>query len=361
LNNDLSVSGLHTYTAGMITTSATPNYLRYESAASYTGDGDSRHVNGWVRKTGNTNFTFPVGNGTYERTIRINSLGSSSVFNAQYAGATTNNSNLTPPLVTVNPNEYWILNRVSGGAAIVDMNWDNTKVPIPAYSLTDMRVANYLSSSWTAVGGSASGNIATTGNIASSSISSFGSFTIGSISLLVPMHLVRFSVAKTNGSASLTWSTTNEENLSEFQPQRSSDGINFKGIGSVTPHNLPGVQHYSLIDPKPIDGLTYYRLRTVDIDGTSTVSKIVTLDGTSAGYLTVLNPAHNSIRIASNNINGQVEYSLSTDAGQTIQAGVFNIAGTFTDLPLKSSLKAGMYILQVQQKDTRYSRKVIVR
>ena len=33
LNNDLSVSGVHTFTAGVITTSATPNYLMYEAGS----------------------------------------------------------------------------------------------------------------------------------------------------------------------------------------------------------------------------------------------------------------------------------------------------------------------------------------
>ena len=47
LNNNLSVANSHAFTAGLITTSATPNYLIYEAGSSYSGDNDSRHVNGW--------------------------------------------------------------------------------------------------------------------------------------------------------------------------------------------------------------------------------------------------------------------------------------------------------------------------
>src|SRR6266487_5745603 len=72
LNNNLSVSGTHTFTSGLITTSATPNYLIYETGSSYSGNGDTKHVNGWVKKSGNTNFTFPVGDNTYERNIALN-------------------------------------------------------------------------------------------------------------------------------------------------------------------------------------------------------------------------------------------------------------------------------------------------
>ena len=84
LNNNLSVSGAHTFTSGIIATSATPNYLVYEAGSSYSGNGNARHVNGWVKKFGSTNFIFPVGNGTVERTVAINSLSANSEFNARY-------------------------------------------------------------------------------------------------------------------------------------------------------------------------------------------------------------------------------------------------------------------------------------
>lgn len=77
LNNNLSISGTHTFTDGIITTSSTPNYLIYEAGSSYNGDGDGQHVNGWVKKLGNTNFSFPVGNGTVIRKAAIESLSGS--------------------------------------------------------------------------------------------------------------------------------------------------------------------------------------------------------------------------------------------------------------------------------------------
>ena len=74
LNNNLSVSNAHTFSAGIITSSATPNYLIYESGSSYSGDGDAAHVHGWVKKIGSTNFIFPVGTGVVERKISLTGL-----------------------------------------------------------------------------------------------------------------------------------------------------------------------------------------------------------------------------------------------------------------------------------------------
>jgi hypothetical protein len=67
LNTNLSINGLHTFSNGLISTN--DQFLIYESDASYVGANDNRHVNGWVKKLGNADFTFPVGNGTHIRNI----------------------------------------------------------------------------------------------------------------------------------------------------------------------------------------------------------------------------------------------------------------------------------------------------
>ncbi|HUP10962.1 MAG TPA: hypothetical protein VM187_02075, partial [Niastella sp.] len=119
LNNNLSVANVHTFTNGLIATSATPNYLIYEAGAFYSGSSDARHVNGWVKKLGTTDFVFPVGNNSYERPVAVNNFSATSEYNCRYFAATPNTANLQSPILLINPNEYWELNRVSGGTAQV--------------------------------------------------------------------------------------------------------------------------------------------------------------------------------------------------------------------------------------------------
>jgi len=362
-NNDLSVSGVHTFTAGVITTSATPNYLMYEAGSSYTGDGDTKHVKGWVRKTGTTAFTFPVGNGTVERTIGTSSLSASSVFNALYAGVTTNTGNIAGPLVTVDHNEYWTVNQVSGGTAVINMNWDNSKIAMPAYPLANIRVANYIGGNWTQEGGSAAGNVTTTGTIASNSLASFGAFTFGSISFALPVNLVAFSAYNNNGNAVVDWTTTDEVNVSHYEIQRSDDGMQFYTIGSVAARNLTDLQQYEFTDTKDLNTVTYYRLLSVDIDGGTKLSKVVLINDNSQTdkYMTVANPARNSMLITTRNMPGVYEYRINNLAGQSIQQGqlIITIAGT-TTINLQSSIKNGLYVLQVQKSGFNFSQKVWV-
>lgn len=360
LNNDLSVNGVHTFTAGDLTSSATPNYLIYEAGSSYTGDGDARHVNGWVRKSGNTAFVFPLGNGTVERPIGISSLSAASVFNANYAGATTNPGNLAAPLKTVDPNEYWIVNRVSGGTANINMNWDNSKIAMPNYAIADIRVANYTGGNWTSVGTGAAGNTSTTGTISATGLSAFGSFVLGSVSFILPVNLVQFSAVKNNGTAMINWTTTEEINVGYYEVQRSDDGIVFYTIGTVAARNQADLQQYQFADNQPLKEQTYYRLRSVDIDGKTKMSKIVKISSLSRGaYLTAANPVHNAIHITAGNTSGLFEYSIHTAAGQKVRSGTVNITGTVAEIPLPASFK-GVYILQLQKTGFSYVQKILV-
>ncbi|MEO5684699.1 MAG: T9SS type A sorting domain-containing protein [Chitinophagaceae bacterium] len=365
LNNDLSVSGAHTFTAGIITTSATPNYLIYEAGSSFTGDGDTRHVNGWVRKTGNTAFTFPLGNGTVERRIAARNLAASSVFNARYMGATTNTTSVLSPLVNVDPNEYWMVNQVSGGTAIIDMNWDNSKIAMPNYSLADIRVANYTAGNWTQVGGTATGNTSTTGSISSNTLSSFGAFTFGSISFILPVTLVEFSAYRTNGNTLLSWTTTGEINVSHYEAERSEDGMLFYAAGAIAANNKTGLQQYSLTDSKPLTKeTTYYRLRSVDTDGKTKISKVVMVRDrlSSIKYFAVGNPVSKSIHITAGLItNGTYSYRIISGAGQTVQSGRLNLgSGAHYELPLLSSVTPGIYVLELRKDNYNYRQQLLV-
>jgi len=365
LNNDLSVSGTHTFTSGIIASSATPNYLIYEAGSSYTGDGDAQHVSGWVRKIGSTAFVFPVGNNSVERVIGLSNLSVSSTFNASYAGATTNTGNIQSPLLTVNPAEYWQVNQVSGGSAQVAMNWDNGKVAFPPYVVADIRVANYIAAKWTSIGGSASGNVATTGTITSSSVSAFGSFVLGSLSAALPVELLDFSARRISGYNLVAWTTTGEINVQQYEVQRSDDGRNFYLAGALPARNLPSVQRYEWTDNKPMSNIAYYRLRSVDIDGQYKLSGIVTVyerTSSAGNYFAVANPVHGLLNISAGNMHsGNYEYHIITTGGQTLQAGrLFITNGGNYQVSLSSIIVHGVYIVEFRKEGFNYRQRVLV-
>lgn len=362
LNANLSVSGTHTFTNGLIATSVTPNYLIYQAGSSYTGATDTRHVNGWVKKIGTTNFSFPVGNGTYLRPAAIESLSGSSEFNARYYnGPTPNNTNVIAPLLLVDVNEYWDITRVSGGTAAIALNWDNSKVAMPNYVLAEIRVAGHTGGFWSSQGGSASGNIATTGNITSASTGAFGLFTLGALNWTVPVRLLNFTGVRKSGYSQLDWTINRDANANQFDIERSDDGRTFRKIAVQLATS--GNNNYGYNDYLPLNGNAWYRLKMTDRNNNSSYSPVVMIseNGQSASLYVINNPVSQNIFIsATGNYMGKYEYVIYNAAGQLMQKGIVNAAGV-TSIPLSSTFTAGTYILDMKNSSHRLTERIVVR
>jgi hypothetical protein len=365
LNNNLSVADVHTFTNGMITTSATPNYLIYEAGASYTGDADSRHVNGWVKKLGNTSFIFPVGSNTYERTVAVSNLSASSELDCRYGAATPNSTNVQSPILLVDPNEYWELNKISGGTAQITLNWDNGKVAFPHYLLSDVRATYYSTSNWINEGGSASGDVTTTGSITSNAVSSFGYFAIGSVGYVLPMHFISVAAQRKTGATVVRWKTAQEENVDRYEVERLNTSGSFSMIGSVKSENNLTETEYEYIDGLPLIGTAMYRIRAVDLDGQQIYSRIVSVsENNNAGSFLVLNnPAHEAIYLScSPAYKGVYKYELFSTSGQLMQSGPLNINGIdIISIPLTMKTVPGIYLLNIRNEERRFAKKIMVK
>jgi hypothetical protein len=355
LNNNLSVTNLHTYTNGMITTSATPNYLVYEAGASYTGDNDSRHVNGWVKKFGSTDFIFPVGNSVYERTIALTNLTASSEFNvSHYDNPTPNRVNLFSPIVLVDTFEYWKINKISGANAKVVMNWDNAKIPVPHVTITGIRTGYYNGSFWTNIGGTATGSVTATGTVTSNSVSAFNNnFTIASTAFVLPLDIISFTGLHTGNYNRLNWTIANELNTLHYELQRSTDAVNFVTINMQAAKNNNGIELYTYDDVAALQSKLYYRLKCVDNNAQVKYSGIVIITTTADGrkdFYVIRNPVSDRIDIyAGDQLKGNYKYSIANNAGQVVQTGMLDIKGqgVYT-INLQSFLASGVYMLSVR-------------
>lgn len=364
LNNDLSISGTHTYSNGLIHTSATPNYLIYESGSAHSGSTDSRHVTGWVKKIGNSDFNFPVGDNTYLRSVALSGITSVSEFNCHYYTPTQNIYNLFSPLVKVKGNEYWQIDKVSGGSANVTLNWDHAKVPVDNILLADIRVGHYTGGNWTDAGGSASGDVTTTGTVTSNAVSTFSPFTLAYVSFPIPIKLLSFTGWRKTGVTYLHWVTENEQDVSHFAVQRSFDGVSFTTIGNVTARNRGIKEIYSFDDLTGFTGVAYYRLSSIDNDGSYSYSKVIIVSETAltGSAFVVLNPIRSSITIFNRNAPaGMYAYSLFSSSGQMILKGDISLgsnAAGIIRLPVK--IPYGIYTLQLVNEKVKFYQQVLV-
>jgi hypothetical protein len=126
----------------------------------------------------------------------------------------------------------------------------------------------------------------------------------------LPVKLTSFAAtAAPNRSVQLAWNTASEINNDYFEVQHSIDGNTFTALGQVAGHHTTmQASAYSFVDATPSAAAThYYRLRQVDLDGTSTFSAVQTValaPGSSAAQLVVApNPT------TANDLHVQVQYA----------------------------------------------------
>lgn len=113
-----------------------------------------------------------------------------------------------------------------------------------------------------------SGAISTQYNIPANSISGVAE------PLMLPVELSSFYAKKIGLETAINWTTASETNNEFFEIQRSSDGVNFKKIGRIKGHgNSVQNRSYSFMDKHPEKGINYYRIKQVDYDGASSLSK----------------------------------------------------------------------------------------
>lgn len=79
----------------------------------------------------------------------------------------------------------------------------------------------------------------------------------------------------------LEWATAVEINNDYFIVERTADGINYETVAVVQGAGSSSQQHhYTALDPSPLVGLSFYRLKQTDVNGTYTYSNLqsVTLE-----------------------------------------------------------------------------------
>lgn len=129
-----------------------------------------------------------------------------------------------------------------------------------------------------------------------------GAFSItitGPSSVPLPLNLLAFNVRKQSEStASVVWKTANEKDVDRFEIQRSLDGIHYENIAEVKAknNNTAAQADYELPNVELNNGKNIFRLKMLDINGTSTYSNVSVITNAQEDYTTLYpNPAGQTI------------------------------------------------------------------
>jgi hypothetical protein len=116
----------------------------------------------------------------------------------------------------------------------------------------------------------------------------------------LPIELLSFKATPRNKVVQLDWKTASEKNARHFDVERGLDGKNFSSIGTIKASGTSNtLLTYNFDDESPLNGLTYYRLRQVDFDGTTAFSSVVSVNRNKETKVVLApNPAQNTVAVS---------------------------------------------------------------
>ena len=166
----------------------------------------------------------------------------------------------------------------------------------------------------------------------------------------LPLTLLSFDAKLQNDRTLLDWTTTHESNVSHFEIERAATDQQFTPIGRIVAagNNSSALQAYAFIDDKPLPGLSFYRLKMLDLDARFSYSRIIPVRaGTMQGTLLYPNPARTALMVEwkSDRIEKAI-YRLQAADGRTVLSGIFNIQKGINLFTINlAGLSSGTYLL----------------
>jgi hypothetical protein len=368
MNAAATVNGNLNLVRGWLITSAV-NLLSIADDATASGASNVSFVNGPVLKTGNDAFIFPVGKNTYYAAIGISAPTSTSAgFRAEFFQTDPDPSFSVllrdASLAGISRCEYWLLDRLSSADAIsVTLSWDTTECG-PGYvnSPSDLRVARWDGSLWRD-----HGNGGTTGSVqagtvqTAGAVTSFSPFTLASFTSAnpLPVDLLYFTASIDQKQVNVSWATTTEINSDYFIVERSVNGSDFEFLSRIdAAGNSLQTIRYQLIDENPFQGISYYRLRQIDFNGSQRTYQPVAVH--------FLSPQEISAEIRNNQLlidfgqqaeNFEAEIRLVNAAGQTC----LYTKGSPAELTrINLNINAGVYFVQITSNTVNLRKAIVV-
>ncbi len=98
------------------------------------------------------------------------------------------------------------------------------------------------------------------------------------ITSLPDTRFLLFSARLVDRQTQILWKTTKDINTDYYEVQRSPDSLTFTKLFNVENNGTgAAINDYQALDPSPLNGFDYYRLKNVEKDGNYTYSYIVSV------------------------------------------------------------------------------------
>ena len=177
---------------------------------------------------------------------------------------------------------------------------------------------------------------------------------------LLPVTLNSFTGELKNRSALLSWNTSGEQNLKNFNLEKSIDATNFSIIATINPKDNTPLNDYAFTD-YDLSENNYYRLRINETNGTVKLSKVVLLhDGGPRQKLWLVNnPINGSIQLGCTKAGSLAKLQLVNSVGAVVAERTITTPAGQINWNLQNNLASGTYIVRAFAWGETFTYKVI--
>lgn len=176
--------------------------------------------------------------------------------------------------------------------------------------------------------------------------------------VILPIELLEFKAELKSNVVELTWITATEINNDFFTIERSTDGIFFESLMTKKGSgNSSNIINYLSVDENPLDGISYYRLKQTDFNGSLSYSQIESVSSnTKEDFKIYPNPNESGLLKISTSNSSTFEVKLIDAIGRIIYQEQSNNPLTELDL---TQFEKGVYILYFTTENSNFTKKLI--
>ncbi len=173
---------------------------------------------------------------------------------------------------------------------------------------------------------------------------------------LLPLNITSVKAYRQNKNIQVEWNAENEVNVLRYEVEQSEDGNQFKKAQTVAARNTIA-STYVWTDVNALAGFNYYRIKSIDVNGKVTYSKIVKVFMSSNETMISVfpNPVKNGVIDLQfqNQAEGTYAIRLMNKSGQVMVSREINHApaARIETIPFDKYIPNGIYQLEVTRPD----------
>ncbi len=180
----------------------------------------------------------------------------------------------------------------------------------------------------------------------------------------LPIELVYFKAESMDTKVALSWETATERNTNYFIAEKSTDGVNWIELDKIKAAENSAVKlFYEQEDLNPLKGISYYRLRAIDLDHTEHISETQVIDRTNKAEYVIFypNPTAEIFNIVTSGQAKDVTYEFFDISGKQVEVLVTEIQANKIIFNI-SALNRGIYFLNIKSPNgNKTNNKIIIK